>query len=169
MTLALVELLLRLVPGLTAGVFTQEPRRRPASFGIAHPYIGHLHTPYSHIMIEGKGFRAVHDTDGHGFRNSWPWPWPERAEVVVVGDSLTFGYGVAASEAWPSVLAAALPGTRVINLGLIGASTPQYLRTYEVFGAPLRPRVVLIGVFAQNDFWDAGLYDQWLRLGAEGN
>jgi len=166
-SLALLELLLRLLPGLTTPVSTKESRPRPTSFGPAHPYIGHLHTPNSHIVIEGKDFRAVHDTDGHGFRNSWPWP--ERADVVVVGDSLTFGYGVAANEAWPSVLAAALPGAAVVNLGLIGASSPQYLRAYEVFGAPLRPRVLLIGVFAQNDFWDAGLFDQWLRSGAAGN
>jgi hypothetical protein len=166
-SLALLELLLRLVPGLTAGIFIKEPRTRPTSFGVAHPYIGHLHTPNSQIVIEGKDFRAVHDTDGHGFRN--PWPWPERADVVAVGDSVTFGYGVASREAWPSVLAAALPDVAVVNLGLIGASAPHYLRVYEVFGAPLRPRLLLIGVFAQNDFWDAGLFDHWLRSGTGGN
>jgi lysophospholipase L1-like esterase len=110
---------------------------------------------------------VVHDTDGNGFRNAWPWP--ERAEVVALGDSLTFGYGVTADEAWPSVLARARPDVRVVNLGLIGASTPQYRRVWEVFGAPLRPRVVLVGVFPQNDFWDAGLFRLWERSGGSEN
>jgi lysophospholipase L1-like esterase len=163
MTIGVMELVLRAVPALlpTAG------DKPPASQRVFDPYIGHLHKPHSHAVVEhpAKDFRVVHDTDGYGFRNAWPWP--ERAEIVAVGDSLTFGYGVATAEAWPSVLARALPGVRLINIGLTGASTPQYLRLYEVYGVPLRPRVLLIGLFLRNDFWDAGLFDVWQRSGMD--
>jgi lysophospholipase L1-like esterase len=163
-TVVLLEGLLRTVPGLMPRQVRDEIVATP---GVAHAYIGHLHTPFSRLVVENSDFRVMHDTDGHGFRNAWPWP--DRADIVAVGDSLTFGYGVDAGRAWPSVLARALPGTRVVNLGLVGASAPQYLRLHELFGVPLRPALLLVGVFAQNDFWDAELFDRWWRSGAGGN
>jgi len=161
-SMALAEVVLRAVPAALPGNATE---LRPTP-GVAHPYIGHLHTPHSQVVVESRDFRVVHDTDGHGFRNAWPWP--ERAEIVAVGDSLTFGYGVTAGESWPSVLARALPAV-VVNLGLVGTSAPQYLRVYEVFGTGLQPRLLVVGVFARNDFWDAGLFERWLRSGVGGN
>jgi lysophospholipase L1-like esterase len=135
--------------------------------GIAHPYIGHLHTPNNTFVVSGRDFRAMSHTDGLGFRNSWPWP--ARAEIVAVGDSLTFGYGVADAEAWPAVLAREMPSARIVNLGLIGAGPQQYLRLYETFGIPLHPAELLVGVFVGNDFWDAGVFDLWERSGVGGN
>jgi lysophospholipase L1-like esterase len=116
--------------------------------------------------VESNDVRVIHDTDARGFRNAWPWP--SHPEIVALGDSLTFGYGVTRAEAWPSLVAGALRA-QVVNLGLVGASAPQYLRVFEVFGAPLRPRLILVGVFARNDFWDASLFDQWRRSGVGGN
>jgi hypothetical protein len=57
----------------------------------------------------------------------------------------------------------------VINLGLIGAGPQQYLRVYETFGAALRPKVVIVGFLATNDFWDAAQFDNWLKSGSGGN
>jgi lysophospholipase L1-like esterase len=119
------------------------------------------------MVIQGSDFAAVHYTDGHGFRNAWPWP--AEAEIVVLGDSLAFGYGVEDDAAWPAILDRALPQLRVINLGLIGAGPQQYLRVYETFGRQLRPRLLLVGLFVGNDFWDTVLYDRWLASGGEGN
>jgi lysophospholipase L1-like esterase len=149
----------------TAGVLPAEIRNvmqaTPDRYGVHHPYIGHLHKPNATIVLAGRDFEVLHHTDGRGFRN--PWPWPEYADIVVVGDSLVFGYGVADHEAWPALLARAIPGTRIVNLGLIGAGPQQYLRVFETFGLPLRPRLVVVGLFPQNDFWDAGLFERWLR------
>jgi lysophospholipase L1-like esterase len=165
--LVLMEAILRYVPGLLAPELYQLIRADPANYGIAHPYIGHLHRHNAAILISGRDFSAVHHTDGHGFRNVWPWP--EKAEVVVLGDSLTFGYGVADHQAWPSLVLQDLPDTSLINLGLIGAGPQQYLRVYEIFGRKLRPKVVLVGFFVRNDFWDANMFARWLGSGAGGN
>ena len=135
--------------------------------GVSHPYIGHLHTPNSTGVIQGKDFAATHHTDAYGFRNAGPWP--ATADIVVVGDSFVFGYGVEDQEAWPAVLDCALPQYRVLNLGLIGAGPEQYLRVYETFGRPMQPRVLLIGMLMANDGWDAVTFDHWLALGANGN
>lgn len=136
-------------------------------FGVAHPYIGHLHTPNGTFTVTGKDFAVVHRNDPRGFRN--PWPWPEQADIVVLGDSVTFGYGVEDGDAWPARVARALPGVRLVNLGLNGAGPQQYLRVFDTFGRALAPRLVLVGFLARNDFLDAGLFDRWLRSGVGGN
>jgi lysophospholipase L1-like esterase len=135
--------------------------------GIAHAYIGHLHTPHHMGVIAGRDFKAIHHTDGHGFRN--PWPWPAQTEIVTLGDSLTFGYGVDDAKAWPAILAQTLSPLRVINLGLIGASPEQYVRAYEIFGHPLGPKLVVVGLYVGNDFSDAELFHRWVHAGAPGN
>lgn len=162
-----IEVVLRLVPGLLNEEMQQLLRADPRNYGVAHPYIGHLHKPNSTIVISGRDFKAFHHTDGQGFRNRWPWP--DAAEIVIVGDSVGFGYGAADDEAWPAVLSRSLSRSRVINLSLIGAGAQQYLRVYETFGTKLRPKLLLVAFLASNDFWDAGVFDDWLRSGVGGN
>ena len=161
------EALVRLFPGLFPEEIQQALRADPRNYGVAHPYIGHLHTPNATIVVSGRDFKAFHHTDALGFRNDWPWP--ARAETVVVGDSVAFGYGVADAEAWPAILGRALPRTRLVNLSLIGGGPQQYLRVYETFGAQLQPKLVLVGVWTLNDFANARTFEDWLRSGVGGN
>jgi lysophospholipase L1-like esterase len=157
------------------GVFRLFPATLPSEVhqrlarkrGIAHSYIGYLQTPNATGVIVGRDFQGTFHTDGHGFRNSWPWP--DHADIVTLGDSVTFGYGVEDGEAWPALLAQAFPQLHVINLGLIGASPEQYVRVYETFGLPLRPKLVVVGFLASNDFLDNMLFHQWVQAGAHGN
>jgi lysophospholipase L1-like esterase len=166
-SLALAEGVLRVFPGLLTVEMRQILEADSRNYGVAHPYIGHLHKPNSTIVIPSRDFSAYHHTDGLGFRNAWPWP--AQASVAVVGDSVTFGYGVADAEAWPAILAKSLVPDTVINLGLIGAGPQQYLRVYETFGVKLRPKLLIVGFLPTNDFWDADVFDQWLKSGAGGN
>jgi lysophospholipase L1-like esterase len=165
-SVVLAELMLRVGIGAFSLEMQQVLRADPRNYGVAHPYIGHLHKPDATIVISGRDFSASHHTDRNGFRN--PWPWPTQAGVVVVGDSVTFGYGVSDDEAWPAILAAGLTPERVINLGLIGAGPQQYARVYETFGAGLRPKLVIVGCWG-NDFWDADAFDNWIKSGTGGN
>jgi SGNH hydrolase-like domain, acetyltransferase AlgX len=167
LTMALAEGVLRLVPGLLSVELQQLIQADADDRGTAHPYIGYLHKPNNTFILAGRDFRAAAHTDRHGFRNAWPWP--EKAEIVAVGDSLTFGYGVEDDQTWPALVAKELPHTRLINLGLIGGGPQQYLRVYETFGTRLYPKVVLIGFFARNDFWDAAMFHRWLESGAGTN
>ena len=167
LTVGLVEGLLRLLPGLLPEETQQLVQANPKNFGVSHPYIGHLHSPHGSRLISGRDFNAFHHTDGYGFRNTEPWP--ETADIVAVGDSLTFGLGVAEEQTWPAIIAQAMPQSHMINLGLIGAGPQQYLRVYETFGAKLHPKLLLVGLFLRNDFWDADMFDRWLRSGARGN
>jgi lysophospholipase L1-like esterase len=161
LSLVVAEGLLRLFPNRLPGEIRAIVTASPDNLGIYHPFIGVLHRPNADLVISGRDFSTVHHTDGFGFRNKWPWP--PRAEIVAVGDSLVFGYGVRGNQAWPGVIDRALPETHVVNLGLVGAGPEQYLRLYETFGQNLRPKLLLVGFFARNDFWDAELFDDWLK------
>ena len=152
--LVLTEATLRLSQSSLPLLLRLHIRAHPRFSSSAHPYIGHLN-------------RAVSNTDPLGFRNEWPWP--DAPRILTLGDSVTFGNGVGDREGWAAILARAFPEDGVVNLGL-GASGPQqYLRVFETFGAGLGPKVVLIGLFARNDFWDAAKFEDWLQSRAGGN
>ena len=166
--LVAAEALLRVFPTLLLPVELQIAlEASPETWGVSHPYIGYLPTPNSPLIVRTSEFNIPYPTDAHGFNNTDAWP--TRADIVTVGDSLTFGYGVAPDEAWPALIARDQRDIKVINLGLIGAGPQQYLRVYETFGVPLEPKILLVGFFVANDFWDAEKFDAWLRSGGGGN
>jgi hypothetical protein len=41
------------------------------------------------------------------------------------------------------------------------------MRIYRTFIGSLQPRLLLIGLFPANDFWDAALFDEWLQSGSD--
>jgi SGNH hydrolase-like domain, acetyltransferase AlgX len=165
--LSLAEGFLRLFPASLPYDVRKTLEAQSRDLGIAHPYVGYLHKPFHTGVMSSLDFRAIEHTDGYGFRNAWPWP--EQAEIIALGDSFTFGYGAEDNQSWPAILAHTLAPNRVINLGLIGAGTNQYLRVYETFGVKLHPKLILIGAFMENDFWDAEMFDLWLKSGVGGN
>jgi len=97
-----------------------------------------------------RGNRAYPDHDDWGYRNSHR---PERATVVAMGDSQTYGTGVSRDEAWPPALERRL-GEPVYSMATPNFGTAHYW--LELEGAlTLRPRVVLITVYFGNDAYDA--------------
>lgn len=79
--------------------------------------------PDGRVFAGRPGFSDASVTlDEHGLR---PVPSPVASpHVVVLGDSVAFGHGVAADLSWPAVLAAELPA-RVTNLSFPGWNTAQ--------------------------------------------
>lgn len=86
------------------------------------------------------------------------------AYAVAAGDSFTWGTYVEADRTWPEQLQAEL-GAPVINLGVLGYGPVQYRIVTEKYGLPLKPRVVLWGFFAGNDFVNSQEYVDWERAG----
>jgi lysophospholipase L1-like esterase len=70
-----------------------------------------------------------------------------RPRVVVLGDSFAYGAEVAASEAFPAQLEAALPGTEVLNLGVRAYSVGQAAFKYWLHGRRYEPDVVVLAIF----------------------
>lgn len=97
-----------------------------------------------HVAINSKGLR---DSE-HEF---------EKAEgiyrVVVLGDSITFGYGgVEQSELFTEILEDRLAAVEFINLGVPGFSTDQEYHYLKEHGLKYDPDLVLLSMY-QDDFF----------------
>lgn len=116
-------------------------------------------------------------SNGQGLREEYEVAADKPRGVLrclCLGDSCTFGYGVARSDAWvaraEALLAAALPGQRVecLNAGVPGYSLYQGERRLELEGFGYRPDVVVLN-FGWNDMipWDgAGDIEHRQRIAA---
>lgn len=68
--------------------------------------------------------------------------------ILALGDSFTFGYGVADYETWPAVLERKLgPRVQVINAGTTSYSVFHELDLLKEKGLGLKPRVVIHGLY----------------------
>jgi len=67
--------------------------------------------------------------------------------IVTLGDSFTWGFGVADDETYSARLEALLPATEVINLGVNGYGTDQQVLSWEREGVSYHPDVVVLGFF----------------------
>ena len=88
--------------------------------------------------------------DSNGFRNPVV---PRTAEIVVFGDSQTYGLGVPLHETWPRLLEAAGAGS-VYTLAYGGFAPPHYLLLWDE-ARKLAPRAVLAAFYAGNDLYDS--------------
>ena len=88
--------------------------------------------------------------DERGFRNV---PGLDRADVVVLGDSQSWGHNVDRSQAWPARLAATT-GLTVYNMA-VPTWGPLHYWSLRNEAASLEPRLVLLGLYLGNDLWDA--------------
>lgn len=97
------------------------------------------------------------DHDRWGFRNA---SLPDRATIVAMGDSQTYGMGVRRDEAWPQQLEK-LSGHRTYNLAFGGYGPTQSLLLFEE-ALSLQPRLIIAAFYSGNDLFDcyATLYDR---------
>ncbi len=91
-----------------------------------------------------RGFRATEE------------PFKGARNVLVIGDSYTFGVYVNDNETYPSVMSAHLkkvePSIRVVNVGYAsGFETDQQYAWFQRYYEKINPEVVVWGVFLGND------------------
>jgi hypothetical protein len=107
-------------------------------------------------MIEDELFGSMirPNSPGHdawGFRNPVV---PSRAEIVAIGDSLTYGYGAGREGTWPAQLQE-ISGRSVYNLGLGGFGPVQYFLLLREKALTLSPSIVVVGFYYGNDLMNA--------------
>jgi hypothetical protein len=98
--------------------------------------------------------RVVGHTGGHdawGFRNH---EVPRSADIVCIGDSMTYGVAARARDSWPAALAT-LRGERTYNMALGGYGPIQYLYLLQTRAPELHPKTALVGLYLGNDLVDA--------------
>ena len=82
---------------------------------------------------------------------------PDRRRIVVIGDSMTFGWGVEYEQAYAKVAERTLhdkfacTDLEVINMGRPGAGPHDYLRYLRQYAVQLRPDMVVVGFLVGND------------------
>jgi lysophospholipase L1-like esterase len=79
---------------------------------------------------------------------------PDRRRVVMLGDSITFGYGVRDGETFSAVMETLDARLEVVNLGVQGYGTDQELLKLEREGLAYAPDVVVLNVCLANDLLD---------------
>jgi lysophospholipase L1-like esterase len=77
-----------------------------------------------------------------------------RPRIVMLGDSITFGYGVRDGETFSAVMESLDPRLEVVNLGVQGYGTDQELLKLEREGFAYAPDVVVLNVCLANDLQD---------------
>jgi len=109
--------------------------------------------------------RIASGTGGHddrGFRN---YETLRRAEIVAIGDSMTYGVAATSLMSWPQQLAR-LHGVSVYNMSLGGYGPLHYMYLLKQYAIDLEPSVVLVGLYLGNDFMDsynlAYSNEQWI-------
>jgi hypothetical protein len=151
LTLAGIELGLavaeRVMPSASAMTMPREWERRPV------PVAGAAYAYYWHNVLH------VHNDEHMRVAGRFPEHRPGFFRILVVGDSLTYGYGVAADDAYPSVLERRLGRdfrVEVLNLGVSGAQSEDIRRTVGRALTQLQPDLIVYGV-CLNDFLPSGV------------
>jgi lysophospholipase L1-like esterase len=106
----------------------------------------------------GVGYTGGHPFSYNRFRMreiEFPRARPDgERRILCLGDSITFGYGLAAESAWPKVLqrrvAAEGGGAFCINASGTGATTHRQLEFYKEVGHTFGAELVIVG-FCMND------------------
>jgi lysophospholipase L1-like esterase len=132
---------------------------------VADPYLGFRYRPNFTGRLARGDLDFTFTTDEKGFRNTSPLP--DEADIVVLGDSMAFGYGVPDDATWSHQLTMQFPDYTVSNFGLIGGAPQQYLRILETEALALHPKLVLFMLFLGNDLNDAKLFQEWLEAGTD--
>ena len=109
---------------------------------------GAKHAEYWH------GHLHVYNRDGMRVLGDFPPEQPGVFRVIALGDSLTYGYGIAEQDTYPRVLETLLNDTfrvEVLNLGVAGAQSEDIYEILQRKLPVLRPDLVFYGV-CLNDF-----------------
>jgi hypothetical protein len=97
----------------------------------------------------------LHRQNGEGWRMSgWGDKSPQVFRIMALGDSLTYGQGVAEEEAYPQVLSRMLNQTvrvEVLNFGVCGYQISDIRRLLEKYLDRVQPDLVMYGM-CLNDF-----------------
>jgi acyl-CoA thioesterase I len=76
--------------------------------------------------------------------------WADKPVLLIVGDSLSAAYNIDPEHSWPAYLQARLPGYKVVNRSISGATTAQGLALLPTAIKDYQPQVVLLELGAND-------------------
>lgn len=133
--------------------------RRPVIIGLYGNYHPKLGYTLQHNLRKVRQFYPGQldytvDTNKNGFRGpNWDLS-PTRKNIVILGDSFAFGWGVQWDQTVGDIIEKQLqkrdPAYQVINLAIPGWDIDTIIRSFELYKNILKP-VAVIYVFCPND------------------
>lgn len=109
--------------------------------------------PAQKIIYRTSEFDATASINVFGFRGLERQI--ARGQILTIGDSFTFGWGVNDHDTWQTVLAAKLLSKgmafSVYNLGRPGAGPDEYLDIARTYIPLFKPRIVIISILQGDD------------------
>jgi hypothetical protein len=113
-------------------------------------------TPHSEFDVTHVEYSNKAHIDGYGGRVTAGADSAENKDFVpFLGDSFTFGIGVADAETFASLLSPVASPRRILNLGVPGTALEDQLTIVEIRHDELgRPRKYVFFFFIGNDFSD---------------
>jgi lysophospholipase L1-like esterase len=126
------------------------------------PAAGLVFPPRQRITYRTPEFAYEVETNSLGFRDrEFSTTRSSASRIVALGDSFTYGWGVAAGESWPKRLEENLGSTSVeiANLGVPGAGPADYAHIAQRAIAVLQPDMVVVGVLQGDDLAQLAEYD----------
>ena len=128
------------------------------------PFVGLALPPRQRVKYETPEFVYVAETNSLGFRDrEFSVSRTSSRRIVVLGDSIPYGWGVAAEESWPKRLEANLHAGKlsveVANLGLPGAGPADYAQIAARAIPSLRPDLVIVAITQGDDLASMAEYD----------
>ena len=113
--------------------------------------------PNSRAQYKSSEFDAVASINKFGFRGNETQL--QEGQILVLGESFTFGFGSKDEDVWPRLLQNKLAGTalplKVYNLGVPGTDTDFHLDLAARYVEKLKPKFVVISVLLADDFQQA--------------
>lgn len=118
----------------------------PAEVILADPLLGHRLRPHGRGVAITSDFVVSYDVNSDGFRDREYQlkRTAGRTRVAALGDSFTFGEGVALGSRFTDVLNKELPQQETINMGVPGWGIDQAISGYRLLGERFQPDVVCL-------------------------
>jgi lysophospholipase L1-like esterase len=136
----------------------------------ANPAMGHEHTPNSRARLMGTDVAI----NSHGLRSPEfnPDPAPGVRRLIVLGDSLTFGWGVEEPDTYSRVLERMLNASgrpyEVINAGVGNYNTSQQVAWFMERGLTYKPDEVVLGFYINDAEPTPRRSESWLAARSYG-